>query len=300
MRLPHHGSGFGLLVLVSVLSAACADSHRGHQAHEAQLPEAGTTHDADPATDSASPDAGADEREFLDSYVAASDGLTERCCMQVGLGFTSTPDWVVEKIRERLIPPPSSGARFDADAARACIAGLQQVECSLLKTRPSGPAACTDVYSRGHVALGELCTTPWECAEHPDGDAQCAGTTVGENGISRHCVLVEIVGEGARCVSAADDGHTTFDCAPTLLCDFEGSGTCVRRGELGEPCLVGSLWGDTCAVGSVCDRSGSQRCVAPRAVGEACEHGEQCEAYACHDGVCLEPLFETSGGACGS
>ena len=65
----------------------------------------------------------------------------------------------------------------------------------------------------------------------------------------------------------------------------------MKPAELGEPCITGSTWVDTCAVGAVCDGTGTQRCVAPKPVGTECEAPEECEALACVDGRCREPLF---------
>jgi hypothetical protein len=59
--------------------------------------------------------------------------------------------------------------------------------------------------------------------------------------------------------------------------------------------MVSAVYGDTCDKGSVCDRAGSHRCVESKAVGSACESLDECEMYACSDGVCAQPVWGLTG-----
>jgi hypothetical protein len=212
----------------------------------------------------------------------------EACCEEAGARgvWSGYRDAVLRGLTEDA-PSPDSGARYDPQAAAACLDSLAPLPCWHLKM-PFPPARddnpCARIYRRGNRQLGEECRTHWDCAEHARGDTTCGfGRRVGPDTIMDVCKLQFLVEEGEPCVE--DDPLTELYCRWPLLCD-PTSERCVARAERGEPCLVGLSWGDTCAAGSVCDRSDTERCIEPIAVGDACEDGERCEGSACVEETC--------------
>lgn len=91
--------------------------------------------------------------------------------------------------------------------------------------------------------------------------------------------------EGESCAPDPGTSEVYRGCATPLLCD-PSTLTCRPLAELGEPCVTGTVYGDTCAAGAVCDRFGSKTCVEARAVGDVCDTQEQCEGINCKDGRC--------------
>jgi hypothetical protein len=213
------------------------------------------------------------ESDFPQRWQEARHSADQRCCEQAGLTLTESHE---EPFGEAL-------ASFDSAAAAACLAALEKAPCHLQKEAYAPVSSCQQVYA-GTRALGDACFTPWDCAanETQGGYTSCALALGQVEGV---CVRRQRRAEGESCAREKE----RVECNWPLLCDEETE-VCVKRPKLGEPCMTGASWGDTCAQGSVCDRMGTKRCVKPKPVGKPCETLEECEDLACVDGLCREPL----------
>jgi hypothetical protein len=88
---------------------------------------------------------------------------------------------------------------------------------------------------------------------------------------------------GQTCVE--DNGNDLGWCAAGLTCGFE-SNTCVPEVGEGAACDVDPT---VCELGLFCDDG---VCAPERVAGEACAGGDQCETFACMNGVCRdEPVI---------
>jgi hypothetical protein len=250
-----------------VVLCACSDSHRAEQ--------------AEPPID---------EADYAFARTDAELSHAERCCERVGaMGTTSGFRDAVLRGLDESQPADDSGARYDPQAAAECVAALEAAPCPNTKQAPLAAIleTCARIYTRGNRALGESCTSDFECAESDQGETICGAAEVTRHGIARECKALERAGEGQRCMS--DDPFVELRCDGTLLCD-DDSQRCVAPAARGERCLTGPAWGDTCERGSVCDRTDTERCIEPIAIGDACEDGELCEGLACRGGACREPI----------
>jgi hypothetical protein len=261
---------------------ACASSHRGHR---------GESDRSDPGGDvyyeGGGPFPAVSEQTYAAQTAEVLAVEPEHCCEQVGLGAREDTDDYLAELMPRLAPPdPASGAEFNPAAAAACLALTKERGCSLLKDVSARPDACRAVYAGGKRKPGERCRSEWDCAAQ--GPSGSHGSCLWAQGESQGtCVSARTLQEGERCDSEVRNELTS--CDPALLCN-DRSGLCVRRARLGETCLTGVIWGDTCESGAVCDRRGTKRCVKPKAVGEPCEALEECDGLACVAGTCREPL----------
>ena len=195
----------------------------------------------------------------------------ERCCKQAGLDH---PDPIG---LGGGLPSQAVSAEFDAHAAATCLRQTRNAPCERAKESASSPKVCRQVFTRGTIKRGQACRSSWDCApsDEPDAFPYCDTT----------CKLWYTLPEGADC---SPRENATVVCASPLLCSDDE--VCVRPAKLGESCLTGPQWGDTCAEGSVCDRNGTKRCVKPTPVGKPCTELEDCEWLACIDGLCRDPL----------
>jgi hypothetical protein len=102
--------------------------------------------------------------------------------------------------------------------------------------------------------------------------------------VAGECYEQKVLTVGDTC-----DGTLNEACPTPLLCD-PNQKRCMPLAALGEACITGSSFGDTCEAGALCDRMGTKRCIEPKPVGADCESIEECEGLACIGGVCREPL----------
>jgi hypothetical protein len=235
-----------------------------------------------------------DEAAFEQALAEVDWMQAQACCQEAGArGVESTLRAAILRGMAEDRPSPDSGARYDAQAAAACLDELAAPAlCWQLKTPfpRANDSPCARVYQRGNRQLGEVCRSFWDCAEHARGEATCGFGSVAPDGIIDVCKLQFLAEEGEPC--ADDDPETEVYCQWPLLCD--PSERCVARAERGERCITGFNWGDTCALGSVCDRLDTERCVEPIGVGEACSDDELCEGSACVEETC-RPANDYSG-----
>lgn len=203
--------------------------------------------------------------------------LDERCCQRTGLTLLQDGaygEW------------PEPRATFDAKAAKQCLAELARMECPLAKggIETYQPAICRKVYT-GTLRVGDTCYSPWDCepSHDPRSSISCPLALAHETSV---CTRVSIGKEGEGCESWRSE---KVICEPPLLCDPDE--VCAKPATMGEICLTGPNYGDTCAQGLMCDRTGTKRCVKPTPVGKACDTIEDCESLGCVDGECREPLL---------
>jgi hypothetical protein len=219
--------------------------------------------------------------EFPERMGVAMSSWDQRCCEQAGLTVDD------QSARYAAVWHAEGAHRkFDAAAAGKCLDALETSSCLSQKSATALPEPCRKAIV-GTIALGEACATSLDCAPSGRTDRYniCIG---GPKGAPSVCTRVDRRSAGQSCGQPVDEVWS--ECTPPLLCDTERE-ICVRRAKLGEPCLTGPLWGDTCDVGLVCDRNGSKRCVKPTPVGGPCTSVDECENLACVEGVCREPLF---------
>jgi hypothetical protein len=203
----------------------------------------------------------------------------DQCCERVGMRTT------FEVSDGMPLSAAASGAHYELAAASACIAERSALPCRLAKDPVPQIAACEEVYRGGQLQLGAECAADWDCART---DAEPVGcVAVFDAGrAQRVCKpLKKPTAEGDPC---APESAGSYRCEPPLICN--DAERCVMPG-LGEPCVVGGQFADTCPSGLVCDRANTQHCIEPVPVGGACDAPENCESLACRDGVCLEPVF---------
>jgi hypothetical protein len=230
------------------------------------------------------------EEGYYRARAEAMCALSARCCQRAGLRTSTT---CVETMLAGVLhwrPDRIAGARYDADAAAACVNGYADLECGLAKADRTVPAACAHVYEPGRRKLGERCTdsSQFECAPSEAGDTFCALTRLREPTEST-CVVAKYLNEGEPCVDLVPEPNVEALCDLPLICDEE-RGLCARRAERGQRC--DPTYGDTCAQGSVCDRA-SRRCVEPPPIGDPCDPADnRCEQLACIGGRCREPLSD--------
>lgn len=237
--------------------------------------------DAGDAGMDAGGDAGATEAErFAKAWGRATRDHFTRCChgihMAGPISAVSFP-----------LPPARSGVRFDAAAAEKCIAETESLPCELQKQAHPIAPSCALVFSRGDVAIGQPCTSEFECAQPAGKITACIEHFIDKK-VEFRCTVIREADEGDPCF--ADNDDEWIDCPSPLICDDKRN-LCSAPAKLGDTCVTGSIYGDTCAGGAVCDRNDTHQCVKPKAIGESCSKLEDCEALACIDGVCVKPLF---------
>jgi hypothetical protein len=219
------------------------------------------------------------EADFLLQLGHARSALLAKCCDYISRNASRTD----------LGPPaPSAASRavYDPAAGAACIGQYHALTCPHGKEPPHVPASCRAAYREGDLQIGDACTTDWECQQDGERALVCAAS-LGSEGLTRSCEP-----EGQSLPRAGDLCHAAdseaLRCEPPMHC--RDNGRCGLP-QLGELCMVSSVFGDTCDKGLVCDRTDSQRCVMPKPVGSACESLDNCEMYACIDGVCAPPVW---------
>lgn len=231
-----------------------------------------------------------DESHFAAAYAAAACRTFAPCCAVYG--ETPASDCEARQrdaIQANLARAVAVGAEYDSFAAARCVDDLGTVlaSCPTYKTA-TYPESCSAIFTHKPTPAGAPCSSPWECAD--DGAIRRTCWTSVSGDTKTWCGDAPALTAGERCVDAADDR-----CEWPLLCDSTGSGTCRPLAQLGEPCLTGPSWGDTCAAGAVCDRLGSKTCVAAKKTGEACERLEECEGLRCGNGRCAPPVAPYEG-----
>lgn len=218
------------------------------------------------------------QADFLSALGRARSALLAKCCDYIGRNAARTDSGP---------PAPSSesGALYNEAAGSACIGEYHALSCPHGKEPPGMPASCRAAYAGGTLQAGATCTTDWEC----ELNLVCAAN-LDSDGLARSCepAAEPLLRAGELC-RAADSGGSR--CEPPMICREDGR--CALP-QLGEPCVVSSLYGDTCDKGSVCDRTGSARCAQPTPTGSACASESECELYACIDGVCAQPVWGLS------
>jgi len=216
--------------------------------------------------------------DFPSAFGRARSALLAKCCDYISRNASP-----IDEGPEA--PRAESGAVYDEAAGSACIAQYQALVCPHGKEPPGVPESCRAAYTGGTLPAGASCTTDWECEE----SAVCA-TSLGSDGLARTCEPAppRLPGAGELCRAAELAG---LRCEPPLRCRDDGRCGLAR---LGEPCTVSALYGDTCDKGSVCDRTAGGRCAQPTPIGSACASTNECELYACIDGVCAQPVWGLS------
>lgn len=229
---------------------------------------------------------------FAAAYAHAYCSTFGGCCAGMGRAPASgcEPE-IASKIQADVDGSTSAGAVFDSDAARRCIEALEATACLTVKTAwLVVPDACEQIFKHKPTATGSLCSSRWECADAPPAQGRCEPFTA--KGDSK-CVLSTQVDPGASCLPTMPAPNEYLSCR---FCESE-TGICWALGELGEPCVTGQNWGDTCVPGALCDRVHTKTCVKPKAVGEACDSVEECEGLACEEGHC-QPILWAPDAAC--
>lgn len=219
------------------------------------------------------------ERDFIAAWGRAHTALLENCCEYFGRS-------VAEAASGPPAPRAESGAIYDEAAGSACIAQLMARSCPHGKDGPTVPDACSDAFHDGQLGTNEICTSGWECRQTTETPQSCSARAEGD-AIVRRCRTrgAPVPDAGEPCLPE-EDGRPScrppLQCRPDLRCDLP---------QLGEPCLSGAPWGDTCAKGLVCDALDTKRCIEPLSPGSACNSWQQCELFLCVDGACAEPMF---------
>jgi hypothetical protein len=285
-RRDARGGAAARLAIVALGALSCAQSRPPSAPEPGDPGEAGAGAPGDSRAEPMSEDG------YYRALAAAECALQERCCARAGLRIrTGCAEELEPKLRTWR-PDPSSGARFDPEAAAACVNGFAAIECVHVKIGRSDPPACARIYAHGRQPLGARCVdSAFECAPVEGEIVTCTPTSLtADEGI---CLIYRQVAEGDHCGDVQRETNSELNCRRELLCDDQRL-VCVPRAERGEPCLTGYAWGDTCAEGSVCDRLGSKRCVEPAPIGSACDGGLEnlCEGHLCVAGQCREPLWD--------
>jgi hypothetical protein len=193
----------------------------------------------------------------------------EECSWHLSVGCRE-PAWSDEatcvaqrsaELRQAYDDAEARGRRFDAECAEEILG----------PSRPSGCTSLCSVYV-GDKRLNEACSD--------DGAGSDCGPSL--TCIQGACVdssAIGLVTEGETCID--DAGRPTRVCQTGLLCDDQGSGTCVRGPAAGEACIDGVR----CAVGSYCAYD-DRVCQPLRAAGEPCQSPIECESVSCESGAC--------------
>lgn len=234
-----------------------------------------------------------DAPQFPGAYAAAACRTFAPCCATYG----DTPASDCEsrqrdEIQAELDRALQLGARYDPVAAARCIDELTDILASCPTYKTAGYAeSCSAAFTDKPTPPGAACSSRWECADDGAIRRTCwLSSSPDGTKTQMSCGNEMRLGLGDRCVDVQDDG-----CKRPLFCDYNGSGTCRPYARLGEPCVTGSNFGDTCAPGATCDRQGSKMCVAAKKPGEPCVAQEECEGLRCRNGRCAPPLAPYSG-----
>ncbi len=229
--------------------------------------------------DDAGPYSLIDEQDFPQAFSAALVEQQQRCCAQAGLTSSAPGSAIVA-------PDPESGARYNRETASRCVAEVAKAPCLLEKEAWVPNAACAGAWQGGSNALGEPCTSEWECAPAAGSDAVGCSSILTQAGMRPgKCYERKLLADGDEC-EAFFGGP---ECAFPSFCHPEDK-RCVKPAALGEPCATSPQLGDTCEQGALCDRTDTKLCITPRPVGAACDSPEQCESLACRAEQCREPL----------
>jgi hypothetical protein len=148
---------------------------------------------------------------------------------------------------------------FDSSTMNACLKALlpPDNECSSVSTMLPWAAACMDSAWVGTVAVGGMCSYPFECAGT---DVYCAA--------NQTCTMLP--GNNMACSAAG--------CATGFYC---GGGTCRAQGAVGAMCQNARQ----CAKGLYCDQN-SNMCATLQGPGQACTGNEACQSNQCLPGTC--------------
>lgn len=221
---------------------------------------------------------------FAAAYAHAYCGTLGGCCAGLGQQPASSCEaTVASQVQADMDGATSAGAVYDGGGARRCVDALAALACPMLKTSVFlMPAECEQIFNDKPTAKGSPCSSRWQCADAPPAGGRCK---------LQKCVLEIPVDPGAACVPSMPSPNEYLACK---FCESE-TGVCWALGELGEPCITGQNWGDTCVPGALCDRVHTKTCVKPKAVGEVCNSVEECEGLACKDGRCQSILWVPDG-----
>lgn len=218
------------------------------------------------------------DRGELDWYVGPftsdADNCTERMMAQLEYGMSLPPTPGVgagpsERLVELVFGLSENRIEIDSDAVSACVAHLQEGQCTRLVTEEFCVPGPTDVMQgpcdprvlfEGKQGVGQPCAHDYEC------------------GVDSRCDLRE---EHGLCVAVAGDGDFCFDdddCDDGLFCNSD-SGTCTGRLDEGQACNDEG----ECRPGLICDGQSStceNPCVPDRSYCNAdydCPEGWFCE-----------------------
>jgi hypothetical protein len=302
MRSSSKSFGLGLIPVAVLLVGACGGTTTSSSGGAGPVPE----------------------EQFLEAYATAICDNIGPCCQADGytLDAAKCRTLLVAELGDEL-PQPGSAAVYDANAGGNCIAAVTKVAQSC--GGEENLDVCEGIY-KGKLAAGEPCTSSFECATPPGGQAYCDVTsdtggnvcvasargklgdtcseTCTEEGTSTSCTTSSEVppnaatcytndglrcGEGNTCATLIPLGGACpgyEGCVQGAFCDST-SGTCVATKSVGEAC-TGYSWSE-CAEGLHCSQS--QVCEAAKPDGAACESWEDCESGNCEGGKCVAESF---------
>ncbi len=164
-------------------------------------------------------------------------------------------------------------------------------------------STCDGTQCRPFRAIGQTCSTPYECLYGECRDGTC-GAYVGLNGACRpgnglRCAA-DLTCLSEKCVPLGGGGEACVywsDCQRDHYCSSNGAGTvgtCLARKAAQSPCDV---WWE-CVSGTYCDNT-QHLCLPEREPGAPCVSGAECRAPcnlsacwtpSCTEGVCSAPF----------
>lgn len=209
--------------------------------------------------------------DFPARYAATLCALTSRCCASSGgTQLDACQMTEEEKQHQDAALARRSGARFNVDAAEACLADLEsRTSCDVGALNLLADFLPDCRVWRGQAALGEACEIERDCLAEGDESVRC---------IDGACSLHEQVFPGSDC----DPQSMTVVCAAAFsTCDAE-SMTCVELPTGGQSCS-----GD-CRIGYICQAGECQ--LEAGSAGSDCTAANECQNGICAEGRCASML----------
>jgi hypothetical protein len=211
--------------------------------------------------------------EFPARYAVMVCALATRCCEETGVNLVEDceEDVAFQQGLDAAYAR-ASGARFDSEAAEACLMELARRRCDADPLNLLGGyfPGCSSVWI-GQVPLGGACKADLDCSTEEDASLSCLDGT---------CQRLEQLLPGSDC----DPESRTAVCASGFsTCDAE-SMTCVPLPSDGQACISDCRLGYHCRAGTCHPEAGLP--------GGACTSPSECQSGTCVGGSCASVLVD--------
>ena len=246
---------------------------------------------------------------FSAAYAQALCSSLQHCCSQNQVPYddaSCTAGW--KGVVDGILADPVLAGNYSEQQATDCVNQVKSAATTTCDPLPGSISAARDACQLvfiGRKRLGELCTSPLECAPVPDGIITCQGFPIPnpDRGVlplnrkpdvsrqpgaselrlavipsQRTCISYPSPGSGSSCTTPELRSYCELD--PSSWCDPTDQ-FCKARGELGGNCTSN----DSCKAGLFCPK---EVCSPGQATGSPCTTSTDCDGFLYCAGTCVD------------